>query len=329
MPTQPYTLKTVDRAFSLLRIVTDAPAPISLSEVAAQADINTSNAFRFLKTLEGSGHVIRDGNKRYTVVQGGGGEIGLTRGVEILDLIVAAPSGGLTSSALAASLAVDVPQVERALVKLSEKSITEYNPQTQHWRLSTGMMRFLRPLLNDHLLARFIRPMMTELCSDFGETISWFVPHGWEQVIVEVLPSPQPIRYVMETGGRQPTYLGAAGKAHLAALDTDVVDRFLTDLEPEQLTRFQLDKGALIEELKQIRARGYATSEGERVEGAAAVAVAVCDVDGRALGVISVMMPKFRVSATAMREMGEKLAARAATLFENANETIEFKETMR
>ncbi|MEM8853889.1 MAG: hypothetical protein AAGD34_09335, partial [Pseudomonadota bacterium] len=65
-----------------------------------------------------------------------------------------------------------------------------------------GMMRFLRPLLNDEFLSRFIRPLMRDLGNRYEETVSWFVPHGFEQVVVEVIPSPHPIRYVLETGGR-------------------------------------------------------------------------------------------------------------------------------
>ncbi|MBN8291829.1 IclR family transcriptional regulator [Rhodobacter sp. NTK016B] len=322
MSDQSYSLKTVDRAFSLLRIVADAPAPLSLSDVATQAGINTSNAFRFLKTLEKSGHVVRDAQKRYSAIQGGGREIGLTRGIEIIDLIAASPSHEMSGSDLAACLSVDVPQVERALAKLSAASLVENDPETGHWRLSTGMMRFFRPLLNDQLLARFIRPVMQDLNKTFGETVSWFVPHGFEQVVVEVLPSTQPIRYVLETGARQPVYLGAAGKAHMASLDAEVAEEFLATLQPVQLTRFELDKPALLDELKRIRSRGYAISDSERVEGAVSVAIAVCDANQRPLGVISIMMPKFRTSATDMRVMGETLAARAAALFETGDPTL-------
>lgn len=316
MPDQQYTLKTVDRAFSLLHIVMDAAAPMSLSEVAERAGMSTSNAFRFLKTLEASGHVVRGEGKRYSAVTGGGGEIGLSRGVEILDLIAASPEGSLSSASLAEALRVDVPQLERALVKLANASVTDCSPETGKWRLSTGMMRFFRPLINDNVLVRFIRPIMEDLARTYGETVSWFVAHGWEQVVVEVLPSPQPIRYVLETGARQPAYLGAAGKAYLASMPAVEVSAFLDTLEPVQLTSFRLDKAALKDELREIRACGYATSDSERVEGATSVAVAVPGPDGRGMGVISVMMPKFRKSPEDLREMGEALKARADALFE-------------
>lgn len=295
--------------------------PLTLSEIAVRADLSTSNTFRFLKTLETSGHVSRDYSKRYAAIDGGGNEIGLTRGISILDHIAASSSGAVSAVDLAAIIEVDVPQMERALTKLAASSVVEHDPASDKWRVCTGMMRFFRPLLNDQVLARFIRPAMVELRDTFGETVSWFVPHGWEQVVVEVLPSPQPIRYVLETGARQPVYFGAAGKAHLAAINPALAEKFLADLEPVQMTRFQLDKAALVEELAQIRARGYATSDSERVEGAVAVAVAICDGNGQMIGVISVMMPKFRTTSNDIRNMGHALASQAATLFKNSNES--------
>ncbi|MEY8827321.1 IclR family transcriptional regulator [Sedimentitalea sp. XS_ASV28] len=262
--------------------------------------------------------MVRDESKRYSPISGGGGEIGLHRGVELLDAIAAAPEGEISAKALADLLAVDVPQIVRALHKLSAATMVELDHTSDQWRLSTGMMRFFRPLLNDQFLARFIRPVMQELNSTYQETVSWFVPYGWEQVVVEVLPSPHPIRYVLERGARQPTYLGAAGKAHLATLEPKVVSAFLAELEPVQLTRFQLDKATLKAELEEIRKRGYATSDSERVEGAASVAVSVRGPDEQVMGVISVMMPKFRMSAADFRDMSEMLKARTAALFQNS-----------
>lgn len=316
MTAQQYKLKTVDRAFDVLRIVIDASEPLSLSQIAARADINTSSAFRFLKTLEGSGHVVCDAAKRYSALRGGGGEIGLVRGIELLDLIAASPDGARSAVVLADSLGLDVPQVERALVKLCNRAMVKRDAADGLWRLSTGMMRFFRPLLNDQFLARFIRPWMQDLAAEYGETVSWFVAFDWEQVVVEVVPSPHPLRYVLDIGARQPIYLGAGGKAHLAALDLASVNAFIAGLKPVQLTCFQLDKAALAAELQVIRSRGYAVSSSERVEGATSAAVAVSAPGGRPVGVVSVMMPASRKAPEDVHAIGRALKTRAAAIFE-------------
>lgn len=314
MPDSTYNLKTVDRAFKLLRILGESARPLSLSEVAEAAGISTSNAFRFLKTLESGGYIRRDQAKKYSAAVGLGEEIGLQRGLKIVEMIAEAPMTGLPAEVIAERISTGVPQVERALTKLAEAAVISQRPDDGRWVLSVGVMRFLRPFINDQFLARFIRPLMREFNERLQETVSWFVASGWEQVVVEVAPSPHQVRYVLDTGARQPVYLGAAGKAYLAALDEQEVRRFLDELEPVQLTQFRLDRARLLEQLRQIREAGFATSSGERVEGAAAVAVAVHGPSGRLAGVLSVMMPLFRTSQSELQQIGVELRARTAQL---------------
>lgn len=317
MPESQYHSKTVDRTFHLLRVVRDAVQPPTLTEVAEAANINTSTAFRLLKTLEASGHISRDAGKRYVAIAGGGGEIGLTRGLAMLDAIAAAPGSIMSVDALAGAFQTDAPQVERALRKMQAAGVLTERPDLNGWTVSSAMMRFLRPLLNDQMLALYVRPLMEELGRRYGETVSWFVAHEWEQVVVDVVPSPNAIRYVLETGGRQPTYLGAGGKAYLAAMPEADVRAFLDSLDLTPLTRYSPDEPTLLAELDTIRARGYATSLGERVEGAAAVAVAVPGTDGTPVGVLSIMMPQFRVDPDAMDDMGRVLCSEVASLIPN------------
>lgn len=313
MAEREYSLKTVTRAFEILRTVQEASKPVTLSEIAEATGQSTSNVFRFLKTLEASGHVIRDSQKSYSALTGGGQEIGLTKGLTLLDHVSGADENGMGGAELARLVSLDVPQVERALRKLEAAGCVEAHGD--RWRISGAMVRFLRPILHDQFLERFIRPVIAEFGELTGETVSWYVRRGWEQIVVEVRPGGHALRYVLETGARYPLYLGAAGKAHLATLPEEEVAEFLEGLEPEQLTRFRLNKPALLEELRLTRSRGYAISQNERVEGAASVACAVKGADGDSKGVISVMMPGFRTSESQLAELGEKLHRRIADLY--------------
>jgi DNA-binding IclR family transcriptional regulator len=98
---------------------------------------------------------------------------------------------------------------------------------------------------------------------------------------------------------------GAAGKALLAFLPQRDIDRLVpTSTEPERLAK----------ELVAIRAAGYATSRGEVVAGATAVAVPVLDSEGAARAVINVTGPADRFTAErmaaavdAIREVAESI----------------------
>ncbi|WP_277342549.1 IclR family transcriptional regulator domain-containing protein, partial [Pseudomonas viridiflava] len=87
-----------------------------------------------------------------------------------------------------------------------------------------------------------------------------------------------------------PLYAGAAGKAVLAYCDPQLVDA----LKLERITEATITSRKLLkEELKDIKERGWATGEGERVLGAFGLAVPFF-VDGKIRGSISATIPQYR-----------------------------------
>ena len=82
-----------------------------------------------------------------------------------------------------------------------------------------------------------------------------------------MLPSPHPVRYALDMGSTLPLYLGAAGKAMMAFLPESEAEALIRNHQITALTRYVPKTGALRKELKTIRRRGYAISNGERVEG--------------------------------------------------------------
>ncbi len=310
-----YALKTVGRAFAVLRVVGQAGAPVTLSEVSAASGMSTTIAFRFLRTLEAEGYLRRDAQKRYTLAQGETGELGLAAGVALLDRIAQAGAEGVTPGALAAAAGQGEGQILRALQTLRVAAAVEYDPARERWIIAGAMIRFLRPLMNDQALTRLIRPMMNDLAARYGETVSWFVPATWDQVVAEVVPSRHPVRYVLEVGARYACYAGAGGKAQLAALPEAEVEAWLKTLKPVQQTDFVIDPARLGRELREIRALGFATSASERVPGAASAAAPVIGPAGRFLGVVSVMMPEYRSTPALLAQIGADISQQTAQLY--------------
>jgi IclR family transcriptional regulator, KDG regulon repressor len=125
------------------------------------------------------------------------------------------------------------------------------------------------------------------------ETITLSILDLPSRICVFVLEAPSDLRHVVQVGARYPLHLGAAGKAILAYLPTDVVRPIL---EGNGLSRTQI--AAMEDELKAIRTQGWATTTGERVAGATTIAAPVV-VGGMIFGSVAVvgpsdrMMPKF------------------------------------
>lgn len=319
MADERYALSTVRRSLNLLRHLEGSAGPLTLSELAAIEEVTPSMALRCLRTLEAAGFVQRDERKCYSPLTGADREVGLARGIEVLDAVAACGTKGSTVVELVAKLGFADIQINAALNIFSDNGMAVYDPDAHNWKIGGGMIRFLRPVMNDNFLSGTIRPLMQDLLATWQETISWFVPVGREQVVVEALPSPHNVRFVLDVGARFPCYIGSAGKAQLSTLPADELALYLAALDPVQVTRFRVDPSRLGEELAVIRRRGFAMSVGERVEGAASVAVPVPAPTGALQGVISVMMPHFRTSPAELARIGEDLTARVGRLFGSAD----------
>ena len=109
-----------------------------------------------------------------------------------------------------------------------------------------------------------------------GETVSLVIRVGGERMVLEELPSNQPIRFTLGMGAVAPIYVGSSGMvllSELAKSDLEVLLKSvkLVPLTPNTIT----DKEALIKKVEETRKQGYATSFGTQVPAAAGLAVPI------------------------------------------------------
>jgi DNA-binding IclR family transcriptional regulator len=144
---------------------------------------------------------------------------------------------------------------------------------------------------------------MEELHKVTEETISLYIPDGDARVCIERLESPQMVRMVARVGERMPFYAGASGKALLAFLPPEQQKTILKNVPLERLTTSTIqDPKVLLHELALIQERGYAFSQGERVEGASSVAAPIFNATGKVIGAINISGPSTRFSKQKIQE---------------------------
>lgn len=92
-----------------------------------------------------------------------------------------------------------------------------------------------------------------------------------------------------EVGSVQPLHCTAAGKAFLAALPPDRAEALLADAALEAYTDATItEREALLAALEDVRSRGVAFDDEERLEGVRGVAAPISDQNGDLLGAIGV-----------------------------------------
>jgi DNA-binding IclR family transcriptional regulator len=102
-----------------------------------------------------------------------------------------------------------------------------------------------------------------------------------------------------EIGNRRPLHQLAAGKAILAALPTEEVDRIVDRRGlPSRTDNTITDEERLREELERVRERGYAFNRSESIEGLNAVGACFRDEEGWPLGALSISGPANRLTGS-------------------------------
>lgn len=196
---------------------------------------------------------------------------------------------------LARRLGIAKSTAHRLLATLTDEGLLEQDGATGRYRLGLAIFDLAAAAQSVDLHEAVLSPM-TELRNRSGETVQVAVLDGREVVYVERLDSPNTLRLFLEVGRRNSAHSTGCGKALLAFLPPDQLDRTLrnwtlTAKTPHTIT----DAAVLRKDLADARRRGYAVNRRESESGVISVAAPIRDVSGRCIAAISVAGPAERL----------------------------------
>jgi IclR family transcriptional regulator, KDG regulon repressor len=140
-------------------------------------------------------------------------------------------------------------------------------------------------------------PVLDRVNQETRETVSLSVLVGTQVVFIARRSSSATIQVVQSLGTSFPAHTCGSGKVMLAYLPEEEIDRLYPQEELARLTPNTItSKTRLKEELKIVRANGYAFDNVESVDEVWAVAGCIHAPDGRAFAATSIVVPKFRVN---------------------------------
>ncbi len=183
----------------------------------------------------------------------------------------------------------------RLLATLTDEGLLEQDPVTGRYRLGLVVFDMAAAAQSVDLHEAVLTPM-TELRNRTGETVQVAVLDGREVVYVERLDSPNTLRLFVEVGRRNSAHSTGCGKAMLAFLPPEQLDRVLRGWRLTEKTAHTItDVKELRADLAAARRRGYAVNRHESEVGIISVAAPIRDVSGRAVAAISVAGPAERL----------------------------------
>ena len=150
-------------------------------------------------------------------------------------------------------------------------------------------------MTNDAIL-RELEPAMQALRESTRETVILGKRHKEHVLYLEVLESPQIVRYTANAGDKKPLHSTCIGKTLLSGLPPEEVRRWLSEHMPAKVTQNTITGYArLMSCLREGKRLGYFTTRGENVPDVSAVAVPL-SINHEAFG-LAVAGPTHRVDA--------------------------------
>lgn len=194
-------------------------------------------------------------------------------------------------------------------------------PNTQTYQLGYNVMTLSYSLRTSMPVVQYALPFLEELQVKTGENI-YLTSHVDGQVLYleGVYPSIRIGNYSI-TGKRLPMHCTGCGKAMLAYLPEEefeaVLRRWgLPGLTPHTIT----SRERILEEMANIRARGYAVDCEEETLGVKCVAVAIRDGSGYPCGAVSISGTTISMRDEHLEEQAKMIARVCSVLIANAHQ---------
>ena len=178
----------------------------------------------------------------------------------------------------------------------------------------TGKTYFLSPkllalgyaALGEQNLVEKALDIMRDLRDQTNETTLFGTLFGHEGVTLEQVVSNQSIKFVVDVGHRFSLHTAAPGKAILAFLPEKERDHILNQLDFKKYTsRTITSRRSFLAVLEEVRKKGWAVDNCERLDGINCVAAPVFNFRNMPVAALWVTGPDFRITPAGFPKIGK------------------------
>ena len=219
------------------------------------------------------------------------------RALEILE-ILGTNKQGLRHGEISHALNIPKSSLTKLLSSLLVKDYLTIDRASGTYAIGPRVLSLANSYLAGLDIVRIAQPVVRDVMIKTGESASLMIRSGHEGLIVCKENSSHIVIARFSIGTRVPLYATAGGKAILAFISEEGVDRYISSVELIRLTATTITNPEdLRQELKMIREGGLARCNGEQYEDLIAIAAPVFNWDGRVVASIGTPFPKMRSNA--------------------------------
>ena len=198
--------------------------------------------------------------------------------------------------------------IHNTLYTLLNRGFVVQNPINGKYRLSIKFFELGSIVFGDIDLRKIAHPYLEEISREFNETVHMGILSDGEVISIEQEKSNQSLQNQIYIGKRAPLHCTGVGKAILAFLNQEEIEKIIQDKGLKKFTENTIiDISKLQDELAEIRKKGYAIDNMEHELGVRCIAAPIRDYHGKAIASLSVSGPALRIKDKRIPLIKEKV----------------------
>jgi DNA-binding IclR family transcriptional regulator len=248
-----------------------------------------------------------------------------TRGTvaRVVDLMRALAEAGrdVGVSELAKRLGLPVSTVHRLLKLLIEQGMAEKARDRRRYRAGLELFRVGALVANQRHRAEEIEGVLRRVREECGEACLYclYLPASHKVMAVSRVDGPIPLHYSYDLFQPMSLMWGATGRSILAFLPEAEVAELIGKPEPSPASGAPLPPASRLRaELAEVRDRGYAITQGQKINEAVGIAAPVFTDGCTPISSLCVIVPKYRFQWKMEPKIASILVREAAKLSEQS-----------
>jgi len=228
--------------------------------------------------------------------------------------LLAEKKRGMTLSEISSQTSVPKSSLSATLKALDEQGLLVRDGW--HYSLGPEAYALASLIMAGSTLSQMAHHMLVEAMEECGETVllATLDRDDTYSVYVDIVETPNPVRYSVPIGTRRPLYPSAAGRVLLAYQSPEKIRAYLDRAKLERFTEHTvIDKNEIERTLAGVRENGLSMSSGEFSADSSGFAAPVFNHSGDVIAALTIALPTSR--AVAKREqLIEQIRRSAANL---------------
>ncbi len=192
----------------------------------------------------------------------------------------------------------DLPKAtaHRTLMSLIDKRLIRFDETSQLYHPGYGLLELAHQAWSKIDVRDIAADQMKHLWSETGETIHLAVLDRGEVIYIDKMESQKSLRLFSAVGKKGPAYCTGVGKAMMAFLDEDSLQKTLKEQSFVQHTNNTITNEAdMRSELKKIREHRISLDLEEHEEGIQCASSVILNHRHEPIAALSITSPKFRI----------------------------------